>query len=621
MTDRATLYAYAVLNGDIIAGPYVRGACQRHVDDLDRYEYEGEYWYDECAVEKAIQFFEKNLCLSGGQFEGKPFILLQWQAFIVGSIFGWKRRSDNMRRFRVAYIETAKGSGKSPLCAGIGIKGLVADGESRAEIYAAATKQDQAMVLFRDAISFYDQSSALQKRLFASGTGTMRWKLESLERGSFFKVISSERGQSGPRPHMALLDEIHEHRDNNVIEMLRAGFKFRRQPLSFMITNSGYDKASVCWEYHDMGAKIAQGQLENDEFFSYICSLDDEDLVDDHFLDDESLWVKVNPSLDAGLPGYDYVRGQIREAHGLPSKMASVKRLCFCIWTEAENPAISRESWMACQDKEFPVERLSGRRCWGGLDLSATEDLTAFALMFEPDYRTDIRLGADPFWRLKVWFWIPGIGLHRKAEKDHVPYIAWRDAELIRAIDRKTVEYEFVIKDIVDICGTYNVQIIAFDRWKMKDFKKDQVRLGATLPEMVDFGQGYQSMSPAIKVFETKLLEGTMRHDGNPCLTWCAANVVAIQDAAENKKYDKARSIGRIDGIIAAVMACGILEEGEVPFVYHPGSISRIDDDDESISAVKEETRVPETGNLCKRCEKNTKGREFCPNCGAKTGV
>lgn len=564
MIDRTTEYATAVDSGTIAAGPYVRGSCRRHLDDLASSAGDAAFpfSFSDTDAAAAMRFFEEYLLLNGGQYEGKPFILLPWQAFIVGSIYGWKRRSDGFRRFRVAYVETPKGSGKSPLAAGVGLKGMVADREPRAEIYAAATYKDQAMVLFRDAIAFYDQSPKLQELLEASGTGAMRWNLAYKTRGSFFRVISSEKkGQSGPRPHVVLLDEIHEHTDGTVIEMLRAGFKFRRQPLSFMITNAGHDKTSVCWEYHDMGAKVATGQFANDEFFSYICALDDEDLVDDGYLEDESLWQKVNPSLDAGLPGYDYIRGQIREARGLPSKMATVKRLCFCIWTEAENPAISREAWMACRDSGFPDEGLRGRRCWGGLDLSATQDLTAFALMFQPTED-------DSFWRLKVWFWIPGVGLRVKAEQDHVPYLAWRDAGHIRAIDRKTVEYDFVIRDMIEILDAYDCQKIAFDRWKMKDFRKDMDRIGATLPEMVDFGQGYQSMSPAIKIFETKLIQGTMRHDGNPCLTWCASNVVAVQDAAENRKYDKSRSIGRIDGIVAAAMACGILEEAEERSVY-----------------------------------------------------
>lgn len=568
MTDRATQYARDVVDGVVLAGPDVRNACQRHLSDLE-HAHERGFYYDEAEAAEAIGFFEECLCLNGGQFEGLPFILNNWQASIVGSVFGWKR-ADGTRRFRVVYIETPKGSGKSPLCAGIGLKGLVADGEPRAEIYAAATYKDQAMVLFRDALAFYDQSPELQSRLVASGTGSNRWNLAYLEKGSFFRVISSEKkGQSGPRPHMALLDEIHEHRDGTVIEMLRAGFKFRRQPLSVMITNSGHDKTSVCWEYHEMGQKVCAGQIENDEFFAYICSLDEDDLKDDRYLTDEALWPKVNPSLYAGIPGYDYIRAQVREAQGMPSKMATVKRLCFCQWTEADNPWIDGAAWMACKDTEFDERLLDGRRCWGGLDLSAVRDLTAFALLFEPSLD-------DPFWRLEVWFWIPGVGLKQKSDQDHVPYIAWRDAGYITAIDRKTIEYEFVITNIMRICKPFEVVKIAFDRWNIEAFKKEVTRIGATLPELEEFGQGFQSMGPAVKEFE-KLLDGKLQHDGNPVLTWCAANAVAVEDSAENKKLDKSRSTGRIDGIVASVMAAGIADvAGSGPGAYTGLTIEEI---------------------------------------------
>lgn len=552
--DRPTKYALAVVAGDIPAGPIVRGACRRHLNDLE-HQHERGLFYDRLAASEAIAFFEEVLYLNGGQFEGKPFLLLGWEDFVIGSLFGWKRVNTGTRRFRVAYIETPKGSGKSPLAAGIGLKGLLADQEARAEIYAAATKRDQAMILFRDAVAMYEQSPDINKRLVPSGLGEKCWNLSHLASGSFFRVISSEKkGQSGVRPHMALLDEIHEHQDGTIIEMLRAGFKSRPQPLSFMITNSGHDKTSICWEYHEMGEKIACEQVENDEFFAYICSLDEEDTIDDKYLTDETLWEKVNPSLAAGLPGYDYIREQVREAQGMPSKMATVKRLCFCQWTEAKNPAISRDVWEACADKDYSDSLLIGRRSWGGLDLSAVNDLTAFALMFEPSCE-------DPLWRLKVWFWVPGVGLVKKSDSDRVPYIAWRDAKYITAIDRPSIEYEFVIADIVDLCGLYNVQKIAFDRWNIKTFRKDLARLGVELPELEEFGQGYQSMSPAVKVFEKKLLDNALRHDGNPCLTWNASNVVADEDAADNKKYVKPSSGARIDGIIAAVMACGVLEE------------------------------------------------------------
>jgi len=597
--DRATAYAQSVLSGEILAGPIVRAACQRHLNDL---EYAGErgFYYDEKEAAEAIAFFEEILYLSAGQYEGEPFLLFPWEDFIIGSLFGWKRDDSEKwveknkrnkilkdtrfkRRFRVAYIEGPKGCGKSPLAGGIGLKGLCADKEARAEIYAAATKQAQAMVLFRDAVAMYEQSEILNRRLKSTGVGEKCWNLSHDESGSFFRVISSEKkGQSGPKPHMILLDEIHEHPDNTIIEMLRAGFKAREQPLSFMITNSGYDKTSVCWVYHEAGRKVAFELVDppNDEFFAYICSLDDEDLIDDKYLDDESLWPKVNPSLEYGLPGYDYIRGQIAEARGMPSKMATVKRLSFCQWTEAENPWISPEIWIPCRDSDFDDSLLAGRKCWGGLDLSAVNDLTAFALMFAPSAN-------DPMYRLKVWFWLPGENLRRKSEVDHVPYDVWEKQESLFTSEGSAISKTQVIRFIHNETAKYQLVGIAYDRNRMKDLiefaEKDGIELAigkwdkekrvwnfdrSSGIKMMPFGQEARSMAPAIDKFETMLLQKQFRHDGNPCLTWCASNVVVDSDDSGYRKMSKKKSVGRIDGITASVMACGVLEDTHVKSVY-----------------------------------------------------
>lgn len=562
MTDRAEQYAKLVTSGVIVAGPHVRAACKRHLHDL---EHAGErgFYYDPAEAAEAIAFFEEVLCLNGGQFEGKPFLLLPWQSFIIGSLFGWKRISDDCRRFRVAYIETAKGSGKSPLAAGIGLKGLVADGEPRAEIYAAATHRDQAKVLFRDALAFFDQSPGLNERLTASGTGDNRWNLAYLDKGSFFRVISSEnKGKSGPRPHICLLDEVHEHRTADVIEMLRAGFKFRRQPLSVMITNSGHDKTSVCWEYHEMGVKISEQTMLNDEFFAYICALDE---GDDPFTDEEC-WIKANPSLDAGIPGRDYIRGQVNEAQGMPSKESVVKRLNFCVWTEADNPWISGDVWLGCEDKDFDETLLLGRRCTGGLDLSSTTDLTALALLFEP-------IDEDPLYRLKVRFWLPGDGLHRKADKDRVPYIAWRDAGYLTALDGKAINKAAILQEVSGIMERYDLQELAYDRWRIEDLIMLANNEGIDLPNMRPFGQGFKEMAPALDKFEELLLNQQIRHEGNPVLTWCAANAVTASDPANNRKIAKDKATGRVDGIVAAVMACGIAGAEDSTSVYEERGI------------------------------------------------
>lgn len=201
--DPTTRYAMDVTSGKEIAGPDIRNSCKRHLKDLESCHARGLVWDTETA-QRAIDFFAKVLKLNGGEHEGKPFNLLPWQCFIVGSVFGWQN-SDGYRRFRMVYVESGKGSGKSPLAAGIALYCLVADKEPRAEVYAAATKKDQAMILFRDAVAMVDQSPALAQRINKSGGAGKEWNLAFLQTGSFFRPISSDDGQSGPRPHCALI--------------------------------------------------------------------------------------------------------------------------------------------------------------------------------------------------------------------------------------------------------------------------------------------------------------------------------------------------------------------------------------------------------------------------------
>ncbi|NPT36243.1 terminase large subunit [Paraburkholderia xenovorans] len=545
--DPVTAYAKQVVAGKRIAGPHVRNQCARHLRDLAEGKARGLVWKIEEAA-KAIRFYKAILKLNGGDFEGVPFELLPWQQFVVGSLFGWYG-VDGYRRFRVAYVETAKGSGKSPLAAGVGMKGLVADGEARAEIYAAATKKDQAMILFRDAVAMHDQSPELSKRLTKSGTGEKAWNLAYLQTGSFFRPISSDDGQSGPRPHIALVDELHEHKTNTVIEMMRAGTKSRRQALIFMITNSGSNKTGPCWGYHQYGARVAAGDAVDDAFFPYICALDEED---DPFKD-EKCWPKANPSLqDADLPGYKYIREQVTEAKGMPSKEALVRRLNFCQWTDAESPWISHEVWKGAQES-FEWTELRGRRALAGLDLSSTTDLTGLVFFVEP-------LSRDEPWKIVPFAWLPEADLQRKADNDKVPYVEWKAEGLLETTPGRAISKRMVLQRLSALCDFFEVIAVAYDRWRIEDLIALANDEGITLPEMKPFGQGYKDMSPAVEKFETMLLNGEVVHPGHKVLTWCAGNSVIEADAAENRKLSKDKASGRIDLMVAAVMAAGMVD-------------------------------------------------------------
>lgn len=545
MPDRVGDWARAVVAGQVVAGPGMRGAAARHLRDLEDAPSRGLRW-DLCAATEACAFFEEVLRLNGGQYEGAPFHLLGWQAFVVGSLYGW-RRADKTRRFRVAYIETAKGSGKSPLAAGVGLHGLTADGEARAEVYAAATKRDQAMILFRDAVAMYQQSPDLLKRLTPSGVGEKTWNLSYPRRGSFFRPIAADQGQSGPRPHVALVDELHEHPTNHVVEMLRAGFKSRRQPLMFAITNSGSDKTSPCGQYHDYALQVCAGVIDDDAFFGLVCNLDE---TDDPFAD-ESCWPKANPSLqEAGLPGWEYLRQQVREARGLPSKQALVRRLNFCQWTESDAPWLSPTVWMPAA-RSYSLEQFRGRRVYAGLDLSSTTDLTALVLAVEPQ-------SADEPWRLLPMAWLPEQDLAQREHQDKVPYTQWVRDGMLSTTPGAAVSKLHVVQRLAALAEQFDIAAVAYDRWRINDLRSMAQDAGVELPPLVEFGQGYRDMAPAIEHFESALLGGQLVHPGHPVLTWCAANAVIVQDDAGNRKLSKRKASGRIDLVLAAIMAMAI---------------------------------------------------------------
>ncbi len=546
--DPVERYALRVKTGEVVAGPLVRLACKRHLDDLDRGPERGLRW-DREASDRAIGFFRDVLRLNGGEHEGKPFILHESQEFIVGSLFGWKGL-DGFRRFRVAFVEIGKGNGKSPLAAGIGLYMMMADKEPRAEIYAAAVDKDQAQILFRDAIAMVNQSPHLASRLVKSGGEGREWNLADLKTGSFFRPISSEqrgRGKSGPRPHCSLLDEVHEHPTNAMVEFMRAGTKGRRQALMFMITNSGFDRKTVCWDYHKQADRVLNGVLENDSFFGFVCSLDEGD-----DWRDEAVWPKANPLIDVSITR-KYLQEQVAEAKGMPSKQSIVRRLNFCEWTEGESAWLAQEVWDAVQAR-LDFGDYAGRKCHGGVDLSFKRDLTALSLVFDHD---------DGDKAAFVWFFMPGEGVREREDRDGVPYGLWRDQGYIEATPGPVVDYSFVAAKIAALSEDVEIESLACDTYKRDHLQVELDEIGCPVP-LVNHPQGFRRdassplwMPMSVEVTEEAIVKGQLRVSSNPCLTWNAASVVMEPDAQGNRKPEKKKSTGRIDGIVALIEAMG----------------------------------------------------------------
>jgi phage terminase large subunit-like protein len=559
-----TAYARAVTAGKILAGRPVRLACTRHLTDLKR-GHERGLWFDDKAAAHVLDFFPRFLRLAEGAFAGEPFRLEPWQQFIVGSLFGWKGK-DGHRRFRTAYIEVGKGNGKSPLAAGVGLYGLQCDDEASAEIYSAAVTRDQAAILFTDAKKMAEASPALRGELAIT-----RSNIAFLEARSYFRPVSSEaRALDGKRVHMALIDEIHEHRSALVVDKMRAGTKGRRQALIFEITNAGYDRHSVCWQHHEYSLKILEGVVEDDGWFAYLCQLDpcepcraagylmpSETCKTCDDWRDRRVWPKANPNLGVSVPER-YLAELVREAEGMPSKQNIVKRLNFCLWTESATRWLPSDQWAACGGAVDP-ETLRGRTCYGGLDLATTTDLAAFVLLFPPE-------GEETTWVVLTRAWVPQETIQRRSRQDRVPYDVWAQQGVLEATEGNVVDYDVIRERIRQDAETYRIVEIGFDRWNSSQLVTQLQGDGATMKPV---GQGFASMNAPAREFEKLVAGRAFRHGGHPVLAWCAANVCVEQDAAGNIKPSKRKSTERIDLVVALVMALErAMGQGQGPSVY-----------------------------------------------------
>ena len=606
---RVNAYAQSVLDGTEIAGPLVRAACRRHFDDLEKGEARGIFW-DDAAANKVFRFFEEKLKLSEGQFEGIPFLLHPSQAFKLGSLYGWQKLhadGNPCRRFQLAYIEEGKGNGKSPFAGGVGLYGMLADGEPGAQIYAAAAKKDQADILFRDAVKMARQAGWFEdKRIKPSGGPGKEYNMARIASGSFFRPISKEAGKSGsgPRPHYALCDEVHEHPDRSVMEMLQRGFKFRRQPLLLMITNSGSDRNSVCWEERTRAVKVVCGTQTPDEaytyvgetwagsdsVFAYICALD----VGDDPLVDHSCWKKANPLLGVILTE-EYLEGNVAEAVNVPGKLNNILRLHFCVWTEADNSWLARPLIDAVMADFDPYELHKGKAInAAGLDLSGAKDLTAAAFVIQTGTkaitRADGAIANLPTYDAWIEAWTPRDTMDERSKVDHAPYRQWYEQGYLNAPEGQRIRYDHVAAHFAKLQASHGVNVLAYDKYVFEKFTNELDAYGITFKTVMHPQGGKNRAKPddnkieeakangdekplglwmpgSITALETLILEGRIRLRKSPILMSALMGVYMETDPLMgNQWFNKKKSTIRIDPAVALAMAVGAAVDGFVEY-------------------------------------------------------
>lgn len=492
--------------------------------------------FDERAAERVRTFFSRFLRHSKGQWAGKPFDLQPWQwERLIAPLFGWKR-ADGTRRYRKAGVWIPKKNGKSALASGVSLYLLVADGEAGAEVYNFAADRNQASIVFDEAVNMVEASEGLLSRLDV---------LRSTKRivypgqAAFYRAMSAEAPtKEGLNWHGFILDELHAQHDRVLYDTLRYGGRARRQPLELTISTAGFDRHSIGYEQYQYAKGVAEDRIEDLAFLPLIYEAE----VEDDWTAEE-VWRKANPSLGVTVT-VETFRQDCVEAQASPAKENAFRRYLLNQWTEQDVRWLQLARWDACATPVNPDD-LEGRECYAGLDLSSTTDLTALALLFPDDQG-----GYD----LLCFFWVPEEGARKREKTDRVPYRQWIKAGLIEATPGDTVDQDLIRRRIGELGNKYQIREIAIDRWNATQITTQLMGDGF---EVIAFGQGFASMSSPTKELESLVLAGKLRHGGNPVLRWCAGNVSVEQDAAENLKPSKKKSVERIDGVVAAVMALG----------------------------------------------------------------
>lgn len=532
-----TKYAQAVIDGKITAGRLVRLACERHFRDLEQADEKGLY-FDRVAAERAIYFIEQ-LRHTKGEWAGQRIILSGWQKFCIGSLFGWKVKETGLRRFKVAYKQVGRKNGKSTECGGVGLYLFAADDEPGAEVYTAATKKDQARIVFDEARNMIKAlPSHYELRQITSVWTNM---MQIMRTGSKMLPMSADdKTQDGLNPSGAIVDEFHAHKSRALLDVIDTGMGARRQPLIFIITTAGFDKKSACYEQRDYATKILEGIIEDDSLFIFIAEIDE---GDDPF--DEKNWIKANPNLGISVK-IEYLRSQAKKAREIPTFYNEFLTKHMNLWTDTETQWLKTEDWDACAHP-VDLEMLKDRPCYGGLDLSSTTDLSAFVKVWPP-------FEDDPLWYVHGRFWLPSDDLRDRIRRDRAPYDVWAREGYLTLTEGNVIDHNFIQAAIEDDWDNFNIADIGFDPYNAAMIV---TRLQDSGVEMVTFRQGYLSMSPAVKEAEAIILKKQLAHGGNPVLRWMCSNTVMTLDPAGNLKPDKAKSTQRIDGIVAMLMGIG----------------------------------------------------------------
>lgn len=532
---RLVKYSQQVLNGDVVACEKHKWACQRFLFDLEREGTEDfPYIFDQELGQRFLdwfgQFKHRKGVLAGQYIE--PHII---QEFNFGNIYGWIHKDTCLRRFNKAYWQVGRKNAKSQSLGGVGSYEGSAFGESSAEVYCAATKKDQAKIVWEETEAMILGHEYLKDR-FKVAYGT----ITHLKSGSVIKPLSKEDGKKGDgySPQCGIIDEYHAHETSEMYDIIDSGMGARPQPLLMIITTAGFNLNNPCYrvEYKYVSRILDPNDpTANENYFVMINELDKDDDIKN-----EENWPKANPILCSYENGREYLRKQLKIALDVPEKMRNFLTKNMNIWVDAkEDGYMNMNKWNECGAdlidlKQYPV--------WLGVDLSTTTDLTSIGLVFKlPDDK----------YAVKQHSFMPEDKLRERMNRDKVPFDLWEKQGFLTTTPGSVVDYSYVEQYILDLrTDGYDIQEINYDKWNATHFAQIMEDQGF---DMVEIPQSTKHLSLPTKDFRKLVFNKQVVHFRDPILNWAVSNAVQRQDAQENIQLDKSKSTERIDPIAAVI--------------------------------------------------------------------
>jgi len=551
-------YISRVMDGTELVCKTVRLAVERHVRDLERSEREPDspFYFDPPSGARVCKLLET---VRPSKWP-TPIALGPWQVCMTLMLYGWKKKADHTRKYRIAFIMLPRKTGKSALVSGYSINALVADNELGPEVYSAALVEDQARRVFDEAVAMRDGTPELHSLIVKSGSNPCRRLIAPKTAGVFRPLSRDKENMEGLNISFAGCDELHKWKGRGAWDVIRYGMRSRTQPLLVGITTapSADDTTSICNTLLDYSHKVLEGVVPDEAFFAWITSIDPEDAWDD-----ESMWIKACPNLGVTVK-LDDMRQEALEAKNQPESLNAFKRYSLNLRVDAEDQPIATADWDACirsgaapgdlevamKEQAETREQMKGRICFAAIDLAIINDTSSLCLVFPPMFPGEK-------WRLLPHFWIPDENILTRVERDRVPYNVWRDYGFLTTTPGKTTDFEWIAGRIMDISKLYDMRELAYDPALASGLVKLLLTRGLKPDKLIKYAQTAMNYAAPCGDFTRTVVRRELEHDGDPVLRWHITNLRWKKGFTGLIMPDKERSIERIDGATASIMGFG----------------------------------------------------------------